>query len=134
MPKFGNYAAKKFLCKSKMNPDFWWMFKEPSVGDDIEIEKLLKREFILGKNEFVVKANHFDIEIAYKQIAATFSSTNVQSDVFDGPFISPETPREIAEDALRNTYQIFVIELWEAVKYIRPGWGPIAKKYKIEIV
>ena len=40
MPKFGDYAAKKFLYKFKMNPDFWWTFKEPSIEDDIEIEKL----------------------------------------------------------------------------------------------
>jgi hypothetical protein len=118
---------------------WFWKFKEPSIEQDIEIDKILQKRFFLKENSFSARTG-LDMSIACKQIAVTFLETNVPMHFADGPLIKPMTPvpdiekfllAEIHGD-IGYSIEELVIELWKQVHHVRAGWGPIKKLYFIE--
>ncbi len=133
---FGRYKPKEYTHLLGYE-DWYWKFKEPSFEDDANIERLLKR-MSSSKSGFIVSSG-VDIPMACKQISVTFVETNVPMHLVGGPFIKPMTPPDEIEKflmeevygILSDTTKEFIVELWKEIYHVRPGWGPVKKKYLI---
>ena len=120
---FGNYAiidnVKHYLEKE---PNWYWEVRPPTVKDEISLAR-----FIRNDDQPVGK---FTIQIAAREVALTFASTNIPLDdekpVEDGgkPILKSGATVEEIETVLETMPADMLFELWRAVGDAVPLWGP----------
>ena len=120
---FGNYAiidnVRHFLEKE---PTWFWEVRPPTVKDEVALARFIRNdESELGR---------FTIQIAAREVALTFSSTNIPKDpkksVEDGgqPILKPGASVDEIELVLEEMPSDMLFELWGAVGDAVPLWGP----------
>lgn len=126
MNTFGNYAiATNKKVNLEKEPSWWWLFKAPSVRDDIAMSKFMVsgREVINAAGERTIDPRSV-YEIAVKELSLLFGGTNIpSSEDPDKPFITITMDDTEIESKIGQMPRELVWEIWTALNDVVPGWG-----------
>ena len=122
--KFGNYAILDIVEHHfEKEPDWVWKIKPPTSGDELAMQKFM----VNNRYEIDVEGTRREfpptvIEIAYREIAITFSGTTIPGD--DGkPILADNAKVSDIENMLRQFPHEMTMEIWKALGAAVPGWG-----------
>lgn len=133
MNSFGKYAIiDPVTYHLNLEPGLFWKIKPPTAGDELSLRRFMSAGRV-ETSPMGIRREYYPnlFEQAHREVALTFAGTNIpleaEKPVADGgePFIKVGASVEEIEMKLNQMPHELVMELWDEVGRVVPGWGPV---------
>ena len=126
MTNFGKYAViMPVPHKFEKEPGWSWEIKPPNSQDELTLSRHLQAGSTAIINDEKVNVPLTTLETAFREVALTFSSSNIPDPEDDKKLMLQKGASiEEIEIALKKMPLEMFLEIWSAVGEACPGWGP----------
>ena len=126
---FGKYGVLAVVEHYfELEPSWVWKIRPPTTGDEAHMQQFMLYERVsLQLDGSRTERPPTRLEVAIREISLLFAGTTVPKDPDkpeEGPLLPDDAALHEIELVLNTMPEPMVMEIWNKIHEIAPGWGP----------